>query len=210
LAANEEDLSKKGSNQPQLYQVREKQLNQLERKDKTPRVLMTLALFHRRKTMLLWSYSSRLNPTSIKELAKTFECTEKALLNDWAKREIWEPFIWEQQKATVDAKEILKFLQLAREEALYLMQTCRHPIARVSAIGRFLDCVKLEIELNQSLGTLPRVNASPMIVQQNTEGGSAALMIKGVFWERPVLEPMNVTSKEEKDLEERPEKRIRP
>lgn len=171
---------------------------------------MTLKLFHRRKTMLHWHYSGRLNPASIKELALTFECTEKALLKDWANREIWEPFIWEQQKATKDAQEILKYLEFAKEEALYLMQTCRHPIARVSAIGRYIDAIKFEFEANQSLGNLPKVNVSPVIVQQNNEGGSGAIMIKGVFWEHPVLEPTNVTSKEKKVPDESREERIQP
>jgi hypothetical protein len=81
-----------------------------------PMVSMTLLLFHRRKTMLIWYFSGRLNPGAIKELAKMFGCTEKALMDDWADRERWEPFIWEQVKASGDGKDLLKLLQLAREK----------------------------------------------------------------------------------------------
>jgi hypothetical protein len=139
---------------------------------------MTLPLFNRRKTMLIWYFSGRLNPGALTELSKMFRCTKKALMDDWVDRERWEPFIWEQVKANDDGKDLLKLMQLGREEALYLMQTCRHPVTRVGAIGRFTDVIKTEIELKQSLGMLPRVNAPPTIVQKNTEGGSGALMIK--------------------------------
>ncbi len=44
-------------------------------------------------------------------------------MDDWVDRERWEPFIWEQVKANDDGKDLLKLLQLAKEEALCLMQT---------------------------------------------------------------------------------------
>ena len=106
---------------------------------KEPIVRMNLRLFRRRKTMLIAHYSDRLNPTSLEQIAEEFDCTVKALLNDLAKREIWEPFIWEAQQAHEDGKKQLNLLQLAREEALYMMKTCKNPNARVGAIGKFIE-----------------------------------------------------------------------
>ena len=151
MAENEEDLSQKDPNQPQLYQVRDKQVNQLQKKQKVHRVLLTLKLLERRKAMLVYSHSGRLTSAAITELAKTFECSEKTLLNDWAKREIWEPFIWAQEKASDDGREDLRKLEFALEEAFYMMKTCRHPLARVGAIARYAWIVKTKIEIKQSL-----------------------------------------------------------
>jgi hypothetical protein len=77
---------------------------------------------------------------------------ERGALKDWSKREIWEPFIWEAQQATDDGLDLVKQLQLAKEEALYLMKTCKAPNARVGAIARYIETIKTEIELKQSLG----------------------------------------------------------
>ena len=128
---------------------------------------MNLQLFRRRKTMLIAHYSDRLNHTSLEQIAEEFDCTVKALLNDLAKREIWEPFIWEVQQAHEDGKKQLNLLQLAREEALYMMKTCKSPNARVGAIGKFIDSIKAEVELKQSLGQLPKQIQPAVLIQQN-------------------------------------------
>ena len=116
------------------------------------------------------------------------------MIDDWVDREKWEPFIWESQKANDDGRDLLKLLQLAREEALFLMQTCRSPNARVGAIARFIEAIKVEIELKQSLGLLPKQISPAVVIQKNTDGRSAPLMIKGVFWENPDLAPTDVTA----------------
>ena len=134
---------------------------------KEPIVRMNLQLFRRRKTMLIAHYSDRLNHTSLEQIAEEFDCTVKALLNDLAKREIWEPFIWEAQQAHEDGKKQLNLLQLAREEALYMMKTCKSPNARVGAIGKFIDSIKAEVELKQSLGQLPKQIQPAVLIQQN-------------------------------------------
>jgi hypothetical protein len=134
---------------------------------KEPIVRMSLQLFRRRKTMLIAHYSDRLNHTSLEQIAGEFDCTVKALLNDLAKREIWEPFIWEAQQAHEDGKKQLNLLQLAREEALYMMKTCKSPNARVGAIGKFIDSIKAEVELKQSLGQLPKQIQPAVLIQQN-------------------------------------------
>ena len=136
----------KTSEKPQLHQQGGKQA-------KHPRVSMDLQLFHRRKTMLITFHSGRLNPTTLEQMAQDFSCTCKALLKDWSNREIWEPFIWEAQQATNDGLEIVKQLQLAKEEALYLMKTCKAPNARVGAIARYIEAIKTEIELKQKSRT---------------------------------------------------------
>lgn len=132
-----------------------------------PMVRMTLELFHRRKAMLIWYFSGRLNNAALKKLAEDFKCSEKALIDDWVDRKRWEPFIWESQKANDDGKDLLNQLQLAREEALYLMKTCGHALARVGAIGRYVDTIKTEIELKQSLGLLPKQTQPAVLIQQN-------------------------------------------
>ena len=147
-----------------------KTANQYGARDKHPKepiVRMNLQLFRRRKTMLIAHYSDRLNHTSLEQMAEEFDCTVKALLNDLAKREIWEPFIWEAQQAHEDGKKQLNLLQLAREEALYMMKTCKSPNARVGAIGKFIDSIKAEVELKQSLGQLPKQIQPAVLIQQN-------------------------------------------
>jgi hypothetical protein len=146
---------------------------------------MTLALFNRRKAMLNFHFSSRLNHEAMVSLAKMFHCTINALYKDWEDHENWEPFIWESQKATEDGLKYVHFLQLAREEALYLMQTCRSPNARVGAIGRYIEAVKTEFEIKQSLGIIPKQINPAVMIQQKNQTGSNALMIKGLWWERP-------------------------
>ena len=138
-----------------------------DKRPKEPIVRMNLQLFRRRKTMLIAHYSDRLNHTSLEQIAEEFDCTVKALLNDLAKREIWEPFIWEAQQAHEDGKKQLNLLQLAREEALYMMKTCKSPNARVGAIGKFIDSIKAEVELKQSLGQLPKQIQPAVLIQQN-------------------------------------------
>jgi hypothetical protein len=147
-----------------------KTADQYGAKDKHPKepiVRMNLQLFRRRKTMLIAHYSDRLNHTSLEQIAEEFDCTVKALLNDLAKREDWEPFIWEAQQAHEDGKKQLNLLQLAREEALYMMKTCKNPNARVGAIGKFIDSIKAEVELKQSLGQLPKQIQPAVLIQQN-------------------------------------------
>ena len=50
---------------------------------------------------------------------------------------------------------------------LYLMKTCGHALARVGAIGRYVDTIKTEIELKQSLGLLPKQTQPAVLIQQN-------------------------------------------
>ncbi len=138
-----------------------------DKRPKEPIVRMNLQLFRRRKTMLIAHYSDRLNHTSLEQIAEEFNCTVKALLNDLAKREIWEPFIWEVQQAHEDGKKQLNLLQLAREEALYMMKTCKNPNARVGAIGKFIESIKAEVEIKQSLGQLPKQIQPAVLINQN-------------------------------------------
>jgi hypothetical protein len=58
-----------------------------------PMVRMTLPLFNRRKTMLIWYFSGRLNPGALTELCKMFRSTKKALMDDWEDRHSWEAYI---------------------------------------------------------------------------------------------------------------------
>ena len=134
---------------------------------KEPMVRMTLPLFHRRKTMLIAYHSGHLNPLALRQMAIEFECTEAALLDDLEDRANWEPFIWANQEAHEDGKALLNQLQLAREEALFLMKTCKSANARVGAIGKFIDSIKAEIEVGQSLGLLPKQISPAVVVQQN-------------------------------------------
>jgi hypothetical protein len=89
------------------------------------------------------------------------------LLDDLEDRANWEPFIWANQEAHKDGKALLNQLQLAREEALFLMKTCKSANARVGAIGKFIDSIKAEIEVGQSLGLLPKQISPAVVVQQN-------------------------------------------
>jgi hypothetical protein len=134
---------------------------------KQPEVQMTLELFHRRKTMLIAYHSGNLNPKAFQILADRFNTTPEALERDWYRREVWEPFIWENQEANKDGKKLLQQLQLARETACDLMNNPRlGGNARVGAIAQFISAIKNEIELMQSLGQLPKQTAPA--IQLNT------------------------------------------
>ena len=160
LAKPNESLPEKTSETPQQVCAAGKQ-------PKEPMVRMTLPLFHRRKTMLITYHSGHLNPAALKQMAIEFECTEQALLDDLEDRENWEPFIWANQEAQKDGKALLFQLQLAREEALFLMKTCKSANARVGAIGKFIDSIKAEIEFSQSFGLLPKQISPAVVVNQN-------------------------------------------
>lgn len=160
-------LAKPKESLPEITSETPQQVCAAGKQPKEPMVRMTLPLFHRRKTMLITYYSGHLNPAALKQMAIEFECTEQALLDDLEDRENWEPFIWENQEAHEDGRELLNQLQLAREEALYLMKTCKSANARVGAIARFIDSIKAEVELKQSLGLLPKQISPAVVVNQN-------------------------------------------
>jgi len=66
MTVNYEDaLRLKSMEMAQQCCEEDKSLNQ-------PMVRMTLPLFHRRKTMLIWYFSGRLNPGALTELSKMF------------------------------------------------------------------------------------------------------------------------------------------
>ena len=143
--------------------------------DKEPCVQMTLSLFHRRKTMLIAHYMGRLNPAALVHLADQFNTSPDTLQRDWERRAVWEPFIWENYEANDDGKLLLKQLQLARETALELMNNPRlGGNARVGAIARYIEAIKTEIELKQSLGLLPKQVAPAIVMQQVTQVNAKA------------------------------------
>ena len=47
------------------------------------------------------------------------------------------------------------------------MKTCKSANARVGAIGKFIDSIKAEIEVGQSLGLLPKQISPAVVVNQN-------------------------------------------
>ena len=119
---------------------------------------MNLELFHRRKHLLDAYFSGILNPAFMRALAVQYHCSVAALYADWERRAKWEPLIWASQEAHEDGKALLFQLQLAREAALRLMLNPQlGDNAKVSAIARFTEAVKTEIEMRQSLGLLPKV-----------------------------------------------------
>lgn len=156
----EKDVAEISSESAQLYRAGEPE-------GKGPIVRMDLSLFHRRKTMLWTYYSGRLSPAALSKMAEEFKCSEKTLQNDWSEHANWEPFIWENQEAHEDGKDLIKIIQLGREEAVYLMKAAQGGNARVGAVARLIDSVKVEVELKQSLGLLPKVTQPAMVIQQN-------------------------------------------
>lgn len=139
-----------------------------------PFVQMDLDLFYRRKRLLLLYYSGSLNSTAFRRLAEQFteanerlgikrKVTEASLRKDFARRAKWEPFIWANSDASDDGKDTLKFLELARENAIRLMQSADNDNAKVGAARTLAVIVKTEVELRQSLGLLPRVNMEPQV-----------------------------------------------
>ena len=133
-----------------------------EKTGKYPIVRMDLPLFNRRKEMLYLDSCGRLSPAAVKQLSEKFGVAEQALYDDLMDRERWEWVIWEQKKATLDAKDLLKHLQTAREEALWLLKTAQGGNARVGAIAQAINAIRTEVELCQSLGMLPRAKLEPV------------------------------------------------
>jgi len=93
----------------------------------------------------------------IKEVAETYGPNEKAVRQDWYRRPTWEPIIWRMEQSTEDVERLLYKLTLGQERALALMRTADNDNAKVGAIGKLADLVAKEIELRQSLGSLPKV-----------------------------------------------------
>lgn len=124
---------------------------------------MNLDLFVRRKTMLRLHYANSLNPKSIHALAEQNNVSEYAIRKDWNRKSIWEPLIWAMSDCKNDAEIILRGFLFAQEQALKLMWNADQDSVKVAAIGRYSDIIRLEIELRQSLGKLPKVSVAPQI-----------------------------------------------
>jgi len=129
---------------------------------------MDLDIFYRRKRLLLLYHAGKVNKRSLRALAD--QLTERyqrnginktvkvaTLRKDLQCREKWERFIWAREEAHEEGKEQLKFLQLAREKALYLMYNADNDSAKVGAIGKLIAVVTADIKLRQSLGLLPNM-----------------------------------------------------
>ena len=132
---------------------------------------MDLDIFYRRKRLLLLYHAGKVNKLSLRALAD--QLTERyqrnginktvkvaTLRKDLQCRAKWERFIWAREEAHEEEKEQLKFLQLAREKALYLMYNADNDCAKVGAIGKLVAVVTADIKLRQSLGILPNVENS--------------------------------------------------
>jgi hypothetical protein len=117
---------------------------------------MTIELYDRRKRMLELHYSGMQTSAMINALMEDGN-RESTLRVDWHRRKTWEPLIWRTEQSKEDVERLLFQLRLAREKALRLATTANNDNAKVGAIGKLGELVKLEIELRQSLGTLPKV-----------------------------------------------------
>jgi hypothetical protein len=161
-----------------------------------PFVQMDLDLFYRRKRLLILHYSGAVNSVTLRALAKQLtenygsqgihkKVAEFASRRDYDRRAKWEPFIWANWSASDDGKDVLKFLELARENAIRLMQGADNDSAKVGAARTLAAVVKIEVELRQSLGLLPRVNMEPQVkidnvvqVQQKVELSETTELLK--------------------------------
>ena len=128
---------------------------------------MNLDQFVRRKTMLKLYYANSLTPTTMRALAEQSHISEYAIRKDWNRKSIWEPVIWAMSDCKNDPEVILRGLLFAKEQALKLMGSADQDSVKVAAIGRYSDIIRLEVELRQSLGTLPKVAEK---VEQKIEG----------------------------------------
>ena len=124
--------------------------------------------------MLKLFYSNNLTSLALRKLAesltKQYEnagikhvVTFDALEKDWDRHSQWEPLVWAVFDAKGDAEKSLRVLQFAREKSLSLMDGADNDNAKVGAIRSLVETVKAEIQLSQSLGTLPRVNMEPSV-----------------------------------------------
>jgi hypothetical protein len=113
--------------------------------------------------MLKLFYSGSLNAKSIRGLADLYKVNEQTIRQDWKRRSEWEPLIWAMNDCKNDPVKILRKFQFAQEQALKLMGNADQDSVKVAAIGRYNESVRLEFELSQSAGMLPKVSVAPQI-----------------------------------------------
>jgi len=112
----------------------------------------------------------------IREVADSHGPNLKAVRQDWYRREAWEPIIWRMEQSVDDLERLFYKLRLGQERALALMRTADNDNAKVGAIGKLADLISTEVELRQSLGSLPKV-ADKLDVRQQIEQRLVALNV---------------------------------
>ncbi len=124
---------------------------------------MDLELFLRRKTLPKLHYVNALSAKTIRGLADQYHVSEQTIRQDWKRRSVWEPLIWAMNDCKNDPAKILRKFQFSQEQALRLMGNADQDSAKVAAIGRYNESVRLEFELSQNAGLLPKVSVAPQI-----------------------------------------------
>jgi len=129
---------------------------------------MTIELYDRRKRSLDLHYSGLPDSRMIQEITDAYGPNEKAVRQDWYRRKGWEPLIWRMEQNVEDLERLFYKLRLGQERALALMRTADNDNAKVGAIGKLANLISTEVELRQSLGSLPKV-AEKLDVKQEIE-----------------------------------------
>lgn len=140
---------------------------------------MTSSSFHalvdRRRRLLHLTIIGVKITDAVKKVSQEFKCGPRTVWNDWKLREQWIPLLLnlgpeERDRVVWDA---LASLAEAKQEA-YNTYLAVEGMARVAAIRVYLDAVKAEVEMRQSLGLLP---TEPLRVQHRI------VMLQGRFVE---------------------------
>jgi hypothetical protein len=90
-------------------------------------------------------------------MAEDEDITENAIYQDWGRHAFWEPLIWAMTDCKNDPETILRGFELAKEASLKLMGSASQDSVKVAAVGRYVETLRLEIELRQSLGLLTKI-----------------------------------------------------
>jgi hypothetical protein len=150
---------------------------------------MTSSSFHvlvdRRRRLLHLTIIGIKITDAVGKVSQEFKCGQRAVWNDWKVRDQWIPVLLkigpeERDRVVWDA---LASLAEAKQEA-YNTYLAVEGMARVAAIRVYLDAVKAEVEMRQSLGLLP---TEPLRIQHRI------VMLQGRFVEigpdgKPVTE----------------------
>lgn len=144
---------------------------------------LNLELLERRKECLKM-YSRGLGVTVwAKDVAEAYKTTENAIRRDWARREEWILQIINLDNSESLVHELYNNLEQTKNAAWGIYHTAENqPSAQVGALKHIMDAVRIEVEILQSLGKMPRV---PDRIEQR-ETGEKKIIVK--LWEN---EPRN-------------------
>ena len=117
---------------------------------------MDREILERRKETLRNALMGEKTTAWVRKLADKYNVTERAIWEDWRKREEWIDKVYSSQDAVLAAKDLLAEKRTAREEAWKLYKNAENTTQKAQALKIIDRSTKEHINLLQSLGELER------------------------------------------------------